>query len=130
MKNMIRNSVIVLASVFAIGAAQAESDGGLMAEMMAKKYPAKVITDPAAQARLAQVQLPAETHQNGGLMAEMLAVRFPAKAITDEAAQERLAQVKIPVGNGNGGLMAEMLQQREELKAADNLAVERIDVRG
>jgi len=134
MKNMFRNSVIVLASVFVIGAAQAENNGGLMAEMMAKQYPAKVIADPAVQARLAQIQLPSASHQNGGLMAEMLAARFPAKAITDEAAQDRLALVNIPVGNGYGGLRNEMLQPQQKLNAADNdhddLAVKSIHVQG
>lgn len=130
MKNMIRNSVIVLASVFAINAAQAESDGGLMAEMMAKKFPAQVITEPAVQAHLAQVKLPAETHQNGGLMAEMMAARFPAKVIDDPSAQERLALVKIPVSSGNGGLRVEMQQQHEELKAANIQRAEKIDARG
>ena len=129
MKNMIRNSVIVLASVFAINAAQAESDGGLMAEMMAKKFPAQVITDPAAQARLAQVKLPADTHQNGGLMAEMMAARFSAKVIDDPSVQERLALVKIPVSSGNGGLRVEMLQQHEELKAANTQRAAEIDAR-
>ncbi len=136
MKNMIRNSVIVLASVFAIGAAQAENNGGLMTEMMANKYPAKVIVDPAAQARLAQIQLPTASHQNGGLMTELLAARFPAKAITDEAVQDRLALVNIPVGNGYGGLRNEMLQPQQKLNAADNdhdnddLAVKSIHVQG
>lgn len=130
MKNMIRNSVMVLASVLVINAAHAESDGGLMAEMMAKRFPAQVITDPAAQARLAQVQIRGESDQNGGLMAEMMAARFPAKVINDAAAQERLAQVKIPVGGDNGGLRVEMMQQQEELRAAQNQKVETFDVRG
>ena len=97
-----------------------------MAEMMVKKFPAQVITDPAVQARLAQVKLPADTHQNGGLMA----ARFPAKVISDETAQERLAQVKIPDGSGNGGLRVEMLQQHEELKAANTQLAAEIDARG
>ena len=87
MKNMIRNSVIVLASVFAINAAQAESDGGLMAEMMAKKFPAQVITDPAAQARLAQVTIP-DGSGNGGLRVEMLQQHQELKAANTQRAAE------------------------------------------
>jgi esterase/lipase len=99
MKNMIRNSVMVLASVFVINAVHAESDGGLMAEMMAKRFPAKVISDPAAQERLSQVQIRGQSEHNGGLMAELMSARYPVKTISNEAAQARLAQVNIPVGD-------------------------------
>ncbi len=109
MKNMIRNSLVALASALVLNAAQAAGgDGGLMARMMAKKYQPQVITDPAAQARLAKIQIAEDGHQNGGLMNQMMASRYPGKVISDENAQEQLAQVRIPAGSGNGGLMAEM----------------------
>lgn len=111
MKNMIRNSLVALASALVLNAAQAaggDGNGGLMAQMMAKKYQPQVITDPAAQARLAKIQIAEDGHQNGGLMKQMMASRYPGKVISDEKAQEQLAQVKIPAGSGNGGLMAEM----------------------
>lgn len=79
-----------------------------MARMMAKKYQPQVITDPAAQARLAKIHIADDGHQNGGLMKQMMASRYPGKVISDEKAQEQLAQVRIPAGSGNGGLMAEM----------------------
>ncbi len=116
MKTMIRNLMIILASVFAIGAAQAENDGGLRAQMMAKRFPPKMITTtPAVQACLAQVKLPAELHRNGGLMNEMLGDRYPGKIITNEDVQNVLALVKIPRGSGGGygGLRTEI--QRSEI---------------
>jgi len=99
MKNIFRNTLVVAVSVLVINAAYAENDGGLMATMMVKKFPAQVITDPAAQVRLAQVKLPTETHQNGGLMKEMSAARFPVKTIYGVQVQDHLSQVQIPVGN-------------------------------
>lgn len=99
MKSLIRNTLVAAVSVLAINAAYAENDGGLMATMMADKYPAQVMTDPAVQARLTQVRVSTETHQNGGLMKEMLAPHFSVKAIDGVQAQEHLSQVQIPVGN-------------------------------
>lgn len=101
MKNMIRNSVMIMASVLVINAAQAEGDGGLMTEMMAKKFPAQVMTDSVAQARLADVQVADDSHQNGGLMAKMMGERFSAKSITSPVAQAHLSQVVIPAGSRN-----------------------------
>lgn len=80
-------SVIVLASVFAINAAQAESDGGLTAEMMAARFPAKVITDEVTQERLAQVKIPAGSG-NGGLRVEMLQQHEELKAANTQRAAE------------------------------------------
>lgn len=133
MKNIARNTLMILASTLMLNAAQAsdhEGNGGLMAEMMAKKYQVQPITDSAAQARLAQVQIGGNTHQNGGLMKEMLAARYQVQPITDAAVQARLDQVKLPVDSGNGGLMTEMQAQQQELKAAENQSVEKADVRG
>ena len=111
MKNSIRNTFIVLTSALVLNAAQAaDGNGGLMTELMAKKYQVQPITDAAAQARLAQVQIRGESHENGGLMSELMAYRTPTKVMNDEQAQERLAQVKIRATEGNGGLMTEMTQ--------------------
>ena len=87
MKYMIRNSVIVLASVFAINAAQAESDGGLMAQMMAARFPAKVIDDPSVQERLALVNIPASSG-NGGLRVEMQQQHEELKAANIQRAEK------------------------------------------
>ena len=70
------------------------NDGGLMAEMMAKRYPAKVISDPEAQKRLASVKI--ETSDDGGLMKEMMSKRYQPQQFASAAAQQRLRQVEIP----------------------------------
>ena len=132
MKNIMRNTLIVLASSFALNAAQAaDGNGGLMAELMAKNYPAQVITDSAAQARLAQVAVPGDRgNGNGGLMSELMASRFPEKPVSEES-QNRLSQVRIfGSENGDGGLMSEMQQRNEEFNAARVQRVEDVNVRG
>eukprot|EP00906_Rhabdomonas_costata_P017947 RCo026183 len=105
MKNMIRNSLVVLASALVLNAAQAaggDGNGGLMTQMMAKKYQPQVITEPAVQARLSKVQIADDGYQNGGLMKQLMASRYSGRVITDEKAQEQLSQVRIAAGSGNG----------------------------
>ena len=84
-----------MTSVFA--ESSGNSDGGLMAEMMAKRYPPKVISAPEAQKRLASVRI--ETSDDGGLMKEMMSKRYQLQQFASAEAQERLRQVEIPEGN-------------------------------
>lgn len=84
-----------MTSVFAESSGSHE--GGLMAEMMAKRYPAKIISDPEAQKRLASVRI--ETSDDGGLMKEMMSKRYQPQQFASAVAQERLRQVVIPAGD-------------------------------
>jgi hypothetical protein len=102
MKNIVRNSVIVLVSTLVFSAAQAsDGDGGLMAEMMAKKYAPREISDPVVQASLSRIQITNDNHQNGGLMKQLMGSRYAPQVISDKKVQERLALVKIPTGSNN-----------------------------
>lgn len=86
-------------------------DGGLMRQMMEAKYPAKVISDPVAQARLSKIVMPGSGSHNGGLMKQMMAVKYQPPVISDPAAQVRLGKVVIPETSGqNGGLMKQMMR--------------------
>ena len=81
-----------MTSVFA--ESSGNSDGGLMAEMMAKRYPARVISDPDAQKRLASVRI--ETSDDGGLMKEMMSKRYQLPQLASAEVQEQLRKVEIP----------------------------------
>lgn len=98
MKNTMLKKVTMMALILGVTAAHAEN-GGLMTELMAKKIPTQVISNPEAQIRLSQVNISNDTHQNGGLMAELMRNRFPVKITHSAAAQQHLATVTIPVGN-------------------------------
>lgn len=99
MKKTTLKAVSLFVSAIAINVAYAD-DGGLMADMMAKNYPAKMVSGPAVQAHLSTVKIASETHGNGGLMQEMMNKRFPIQSVHGDSVQEQLTQVSIPV-SGN-----------------------------
>lgn len=73
MKNMMIKSLVataILSSSFAVFAASANADGGLMEQMMSKNNQVS-----AVQGDLSGVQIHTSGHHNGGLMEKMTPVK-------------------------------------------------------
>lgn len=110
MKKSIASRVLVIIlslNLFNIAhARQGDNNGGLMNELMSKKYKVDVINDPVKQRNLSKIKFQGQ-HIQGGLMREMYESKHPAKVINDEKIQNKLRSVKIKVDH-DGGLMKEM----------------------
>lgn len=100
MRKLILNAIALLVTSMSTTMTYAE-DGGLMAEMMAKRYPTKVVSGSQVQERLALVNFIGETHQNGGLMKVMMEKHYPEKIVNDKVVQQHLTQVVIHAGSNH-----------------------------
>ncbi|MBB6056221.1 hypothetical protein [Tolumonas osonensis] len=117
---MVKSALIILAlsSINIAHARQGDGNGngGLMKEMMSKKYQVSSIHDPVKQKNLSKIKFQGQ-HIQGGLMKEMYLAKHPQKVITDLHKQEQLSAIKIIGGHIDGGLMKEM---QDELAAKNH----------